>query len=346
VCFALAVGSSSLRASALRSLVHHKCATGDASVAVVFRADRGGAWLVVERCIVGGRRSEWRLQECSCGKAEGGGAARGEPWVCTACKVRTVRREALREALLAALGLDIDVPERFVVHQSNALAVAHKGPVGLLALLEGAAGTASLGVAAVEAATAAREHRTTAAAAEAELATEERTLTRHAGAMTAFEALQESGARLRQMQREHLQREATFHGAAVREGAGRLVELRAASEAAGAERDAAAARRMEADSAARTADEASVKAAAARNTAERQHTMRKEEGRALGLALKKATADEKRAAKSLTALRDQRTAADEDERAAQLSEATALAAYREAEKAARLLTSASARLVV
>jgi chromosome segregation ATPase len=94
VCFAL--GAAQQNAPALAQLVH-RGAAGGTSAAAVFRSTDGAVSLVVERRIVGGRRSEWRLQECSCGATAAEGVA--PPWTCSTCAKQPLARDALRGAL-------------------------------------------------------------------------------------------------------------------------------------------------------------------------------------------------------------------------------------------------------
>lgn len=208
ICFALAVSSQQLRAPALAGLVNHAATEGCASVAVAFIEKGGGTQqLVVQRRIVGGSRSEWKLQECDCGP----GAAAVAPWVCVRCAVRTVKRDALREALKTRVKIDIDAPERFVVHQSSALCVAQKAPAELLAFFEGVLGTDGLRARMQQEATLSLELSATLREAHVRLEEERHQMSRHGMSILAFRRLEQSRAKLEQAKKAHLRRELTFY---------------------------------------------------------------------------------------------------------------------------------------
>ena len=200
------------QAPSLASLVHRSASgNGSASVVVKFRtAPSAGSEqhrLVVERRIVGGRRSEWRLQECSCGATDDAAL----PWVCATCKVISMKRDTLRDALRRLLHHDIDRPERLVVHQSTALSLAQKSPTDLLAFLEGVIGTDALRDGVEREAARALALQTTLHGHEQALAAERLAEGRHAPCMLAFQTLQAGRAKLEGMKRAHLRREVRFH---------------------------------------------------------------------------------------------------------------------------------------
>ena len=113
---AFALGAKAQSAS-LSRLVNHSASGNAAAVAVQFRS-ASGEMLVSERRIVGAGRSEFRLQLCRCNDVEGNPEDSAGPWVCSACAVRRIQLDELRAVLQDRLGICIEHPERFVVHQS------------------------------------------------------------------------------------------------------------------------------------------------------------------------------------------------------------------------------------
>lgn len=141
ICFAMGIGGSSqLRTNSLRDLVNHSSGQSSCSATVLFSDDAHR--LCLQRRVVGGRRSEFLMQQCHC---ETSAASDDPAWACGRCAVEHgVKRDALRQRLLLSLGLDIDQPERVVVHQAGVLAIAQKSPRELLHFMETLVGTEQL----------------------------------------------------------------------------------------------------------------------------------------------------------------------------------------------------------
>ena len=139
ICFALGIGSTSLRAQSLQSLVHQGLDHGNASVVLQLssRDENVPHTLTLQRRLIGSKRSEFCLQECHCCSPRA-----KAPWPCAQCAVLSnVKRPTLRDTVLRVLHLDIDSPERFVVQQAGVLAIAQRSPCDLLHFLESLVGT-------------------------------------------------------------------------------------------------------------------------------------------------------------------------------------------------------------
>ena len=280
VCFALAVGSQQLRAPALSSLVnHHNSQAGHAAVAVHFAEDEGGsgAQLVVQRRIVSGRRSEWNLQECSCV----GTSAATPPWVCGHCAVASVKRDELRAVLQRLLSIDINAPERFVVHQSSVMCIASKSPAELLDFLEGVVGTAGMRQGVLEEAARSLELATSAQVAEDRLGAARSEMERHVKSIRAFQVLEQSRRALESLKRTHLRREVAFHSHGLIASEARLKEQRGALTSLEGQLECARAAAAAADGRLKASTAAKTKCRLAVTTAERHVGRMRDEVRAL-----------------------------------------------------------------
>ena len=198
ICFALGIGSEQLRSQSLQGLVHHaRGAQGSCAVALSFTSDddEPSHRLSLQRRVIGGKKSEFSLQECRCV-----GSDPSPPWACNTCAVRTnVRRSALRDICMRVLLLDIDSPERFVVQQAGVLAVAQRSPVELLRLLELLVGTDQLRARIEEQLTLAAQLRSQIEGAEAGLSSERLQMGRHVKSFNAFQILEKSRVELEKM---------------------------------------------------------------------------------------------------------------------------------------------------
>ena len=284
ICFALAVGAHQLRASALKSLVNHDEPSGDADVTVEFAGHGELRHLTVQRRIIGGKRSDWRVQECSCECSSH--TDETMPWPCACCIFTSMKREALREALKRLLSVDIDTPERFVVHQSTAMAVAQKSPLELLAFLEGVLGTTHLREHVRDEAARSLEMQASVEALEGQLGAERREMARHEKHMAVFVAVEEARAKLLQKKRLHLSRELAFHSARLRKSEAQLAGHRKTLVAAKGTSNEAKARLEAVIKQLRVAAASKAKSKVAVENAERQVARLAEEGARLRLALK------------------------------------------------------------
>ncbi|KOO23265.1 chromosome segregation ATPase [Chrysochromulina tobinii] len=304
VCFALAVGSQQLRAPALGSLVNHGSTTGNAAVAVTFAEAGGPRCLVVQRRIVGGCRSE-----------------------CT-CAATSMKRDELRHALRRLLALDIDQPERFVVHQTSVMSVASKSPSELLQFLEGVLGTAGLRAGVLEEAARSLELSEAVSSLEEILTVARADKAMHAKSFEAYRALEESRRAFAALQFRHLKRELAFLACSLvssdarRKAARCTLQEREGVLVSAREGAQAVEGRLKASGAAKT------RAHLASSAAGRMLARLREESTRMQLRRKQALASECRTAKAAAAVRMQVHALGEEERTAAIEEAQALATAR------------------
>ena len=328
ICFALGAPTT----ASLSSLVHRTASHGNAAVAVRFASSATSHFLVVQRRIIGGRRSEWSVQHCQCSCGDESEARDASPF-CSCCTVeRQVKREALRASLKTSVGIDIDRPERWVVHQSTAVAVAKKTPPELLAFLEGVIGTEALRDGVQN--EAARSHDLQSRLQESieRCAAERMVVGRNAPAMLAFKSLEQSRARLVEQKRRHLKLEYAFHTQALRQ-TDADVEARA-REVEGLRHELRAREAALADVAKRASanEDALNKARHSLTLANRAVGRHKDAASKVKLERKQHASAEARASKAIAALRARLTATHDDERTAHLAQATAIAEARRAQE--------------
>jgi chromosome segregation ATPase len=320
VCFALAVGSQQLRAQALGSLVNHGSTTGNAAVAVTFSEAGGPRCLVVQRRIVGGCRSEWLVQECECGGGGGGGGGGTRrielprpPWVCSTCAAASMKRDELRHALRRLLSLDIDQPERFVVHQTSVMSVASKSPSELLQFLEGVLGTAGLRAGVLEEAARSLELSEAVSSLEELLTGARADKAMHAKSFEAYRALEASRRAFAALQFRHLKRELAFLACSLvsndarREAARCTLQEREGVLMSARDGAEAVEGRLKASGAAKT------RAHLASSAASRMLARLREESTRMQLRRKQAKASESRTVKAAAAMRMQVHALGEEE---------------------------------
>ena len=330
ICFALGVQSPSQ--APLAQLVNRSAGTnGAASVAVRFRAADPSRSLVVERRIVGGKRSEWRLQLCDCEMNDGelGDEPPTPPWVCSSCETRVLKRDTLRESLRGLLHFDINRPERLVVHQSMAVAVASKTAPELLEFLEGVVGTEELREGVQREAARALALQGTLAKHEEALATARLSEGRHAPAMVEFRAIQASRARLEETKSAHLKREMSYHTATLRAAESAAAQLRVSLDQLREESKAKTEAVATACSNVREHEQAAARARSAVGVAQRALARIKDENAKLALTRKQQASAEARHSKSMAALRAKLIERKEEERESQMEHARTLAAARE-----------------
>ena len=336
ICFAL--GASSSGGVPLSQLVHRGSPGGNAAVAVCFRSSEVGSHrLVVQRRIIGGRRAEWSLQHCRCGKDATTGTADGVDErskakacvLCPSCAVdRMVKRDELREALKANARFDIERPERWVVHQATALAVAQKAPPELLRFLEGVVGTESLREGVQREAARSHELHSSLRSLLERIAAERMLVDRHAPAMLEFRKVEERRSSLEALKLLHLKRELAFYNAA-----------RHKTEAASGghddtvaglrhERDAHQAHLSQITSCTKANDVALAKARTALALAERSVGRHRDAHTKLSLERKQHASAESRASRAAATLRTRLVATHDDERAAQMAQAETQSAER------------------
>ena len=333
ICFAL--GAQQPSQAALSQLVHRSAASNaTASVTVRFTTPDSSRHLVVERRIISGRRSEWRWQDCRCsaGTTESPRSsaedADAQAWPCTHCGVRVIKRDALRQALHKHLKFDIDRPERLVVHQCTALAVASKAPTDLLAFLEGIIGTEALRDNVQREAARALALETTLGEHESALASARLAEGRHAPALLAFKVMESSRARLQTMKTLHLQREIAYHTSILHTSEAGVAALHSTVAEQRDQVDAKARALAEARATTKATEQAAAKAKAAHALAQRALARLRDESARLALVRKQHGAAESRAAKAMTALRSQLDSHDGSVRDLQMEQARLLAASR------------------
>ena len=330
ICFALGLTTSSLRAAALADLVCHASTSGNASVTIRFCAAAGLHQLVICRRIINRQRSEWCAQVCHCtAPLRAPAGSRGVCWACAECAVVQPRRDELRALVLRELRLDVDRPERFVVHQSNALAVASKSPLELLHFLESVAGTCHLRRSVEAALVTATGLASGIEAAEARLSSAKVQVRAHSKAMDSFAALEACRATLERAQRAQLGIEASYHRgvlAAAREDlAARRVQKRDSEAELEEASTALATASTEAGEAARRVRAGQAAVSAARKVEARLV----ESSRKLGLSRKQYASSEKQTSRGLEGLRAEADEVGGAAREAELRQAEAIRELRE-----------------
>jgi chromosome segregation ATPase len=163
-------------------------------------------FIVKRRVVSNGRRSEWLLQECTCGLPAWPHVRDG--WACARCSVRSVARDQLSGLLQQNLGIDLDRPESFVVQQSTSLNIAQKPPLELLHFLEAFCGTESLRARVEAESASAAEQRAGLEVVDQRLAEARSQRRVHEGSMAALEALESFRQRLERSKAALLWREA------------------------------------------------------------------------------------------------------------------------------------------